>query len=46
MHRVDEERHMLGLDVRRDAVTEVEHVAGMRAEIIEHGLHFVLDRLG
>ena len=35
-HRLDEHRDALGIDVRRDAVPQIEHVAGSRPEALEH----------
>ena len=35
-HRLDEHRDLLGIDVGRDAVTQIEHVARARPEALEH----------
>ena len=45
MHRVDEGADVLRVDLRVNAVTEVEDVAVALAEAGEHGLHFLADAL-
>src|SRR5690348_10989324 len=46
VHRVHQHAHVLRVHFRRDAVAEVEDVAGMRAEVVEHASGFAADRFG
>ena len=46
VHRADQNGDVFGIDIGRDAVAEVEDVAGMRAEIIEHAADFAADYFG
>jgi hypothetical protein len=46
MHRVDQHRDVAGIDVGRDAVAEVEHMAGMRAELRLDPRDLAPDHLG
>ncbi len=46
MHRVDEDAEAFGIDVRRDAVAEVEHVARMRTETVQGRTDFGFDDRG
>jgi len=46
VHRVDQHGDIFRIDVGRDAMAEIEHVAGMRAEVVEHAAHFAADNFG
>ena len=46
VHRVHQHRDVFGIDIRRDAMPEVEDVAGMRTEVVEHTLHFTTNHFG
>ena len=45
MHGVDEYGDMLRIDIRRDAVAEVEHVSWTFAETVEGDAHLFADGL-
>lgn len=46
VHRLDQGGNVLGRDVGRDAVAEVEHVARMRTKGVEHGAGLRANRRG
>src|SRR6185437_667866 len=45
MHRLHQHPHGFRIDLRRDAVAEVEHVGGMWAEVVKHAVGFTRDHV-
>src|SRR5690348_17261570 len=46
VHHLHQHAHVLRVHLRRDAVAEVEDMAGMRAEVVEHAAGLAADHLG
>lgn len=45
VHDFHQQPHAFRIDIRRDAVAEVEDMAGVRAEVLEHAARFARDRI-